>query len=206
MKKLIIRMTLGVLLILGTIGISHASLIGDTVSCSTDSTSSFSCDDPTSAVVGGGNEFTLIDSSSSDDLFDIDILGTSFTISENFSSPTLEIVAGTETFTLSGLDWLNFPNGTITGVSLIGVAGVTGLALSDIDFTHDSVTVDLSETSWSRNSRAGVRLAVSHGAPQFAPLAVPNPTALAVPEPTTLALFGIGLAGMGFARKKRKST
>jgi len=27
-----------------------------------------------------------------------------------------------------------------------------------------------------------------------------------VPEPTTLALFGIGLAGLGFARKKRKST
>ena len=26
-----------------------------------------------------------------------------------------------------------------------------------------------------------------------------------VPEPTTLALFGIGLAGLGFARKKRKS-
>jgi hypothetical protein len=200
MKKLIIRMTLGVLLILGMIGISHAGLIGDMVSCSTDSTS-FSCDTAT-AVVGGGNEFTLIDSIP-DDLFDIDILGTSFAIS---SLTALGIDTGTETFTLSGLDWLNFPNGTITGVSLIGVAGVTGLALSDIDFTHDSVTVDLSETSWSRNSRAGVRLAVSHGAPQFAPLAVPNPTALAVPEPTTLALFGIGLAGMGFARKKRKST
>ena len=26
-----------------------------------------------------------------------------------------------------------------------------------------------------------------------------------IPEPATLALFGLGLAGMGFARKKRKS-
>jgi len=26
-----------------------------------------------------------------------------------------------------------------------------------------------------------------------------------VPEPTTLALFGIGLAGLGFARRKKKS-
>ena len=201
MKKLIIRMTLGVLLILGMIGISHAGLIGDPVSCSTDSTSSFSCDTDT-AVVAGGNEFTLIDSNL-DDLFDIDILGTSFNIR---SLTALGIGTGTETFTLSDFDWLNFPNGTIAGVSLIGVAGVTGLALSDIDFTDYSVTVDLSETNWSRNSRAGVRLTVSHGAPEFALLAVPNPTALAVPEPTTLALFAIGLAGMGFARKKRKST
>ena len=202
MKKLIIRMTLGVLLILGMIGISHAGLIGDPVSCSTDSTSSFSCDTDT-AVVAGGNEFTLIDSNL-DDLFDIDILGTSFNIR---SLTALGIVTETETETETfTLGWLNFPNGKITDVSLIGVAGVTGLALSDIDFTDYSVTVDLSETNWSRNSRAGVRLTVSHGAPEFALLAVPNPTALAVPEPTTLALFGIGLAGMGFARKKRKST
>ena len=200
MKKLIIRMTLGVLLILGTIGISHAGLIGDEVSCLADSTI-FSCDN-TSAVVGGGNDFTLIDSTP-DDLFDIDILGASFNIR---SLTALGIGTGTETFTLSDFDWLNFPNGTIAGVSLIGVAGVTGLALSDIDFTDYSVTVDLSETNWSRNSRAGVRLTVSHGAPEFALLAVPNPTALAVPEPTTLALFGLGLAGLGFARKKRKST
>ena len=192
-------MTLGVLLILGTIGISHASLIGDTVSCSTDSTR-FECATD-SEVVGGGNEFTL--ESTLDDLFDIDILGTSFNIR---SLTALEIGTGTETFTLSSLDWLNFPNGYISGVSLVGVAGVNGLALSDISFTEDSVTVDLSETSWSRNSRAGVRLTVSHGAPEFALLAAPNPTALAVPEPTTLALFAIGLAGMGFARKKRKST
>ena len=198
MKKLIIRMTLGVLLILGTIGISHAGLIGDEVSCLADSTI-FSCDN-TSAVVGGGNDFTLIDSTL-DDLFDIDILGASFNI-RSLTAFGFDTGTETETFTLGSL---NFPNGYISGVSLIGVAGVTGLALSDIDFTDYSVTVDLSQTSWSRNSRAGVRLAVSHGAPQFAPLAVPNPTALAVPEPTTLALFGIGLAGMGFARRRKSA-
>ena len=195
-------MTLGVLLILGTIGISHASLIGAEVSCSTDSTR-FECA-TYSAVVGSGNEFTLIDRSSSDDLFDINITGMSFAISP---LTALGIGDGTEDLTLSILDWLNFPNGTITGVSLIGVAGVTGLTQTDISysFTDHSVTVDLSETIWSSNSRAGVRLAVSHGAPELALLAVPTPTTLAVPEPATLALFGIGLAGLGFARKKRKS-
>ena len=30
-------------------------------------------------------------------------------------------------------------------------------------------------------------------------------TTQAVPEPVTLALFGLGLAGLGFAQKKRKS-
>ena len=34
---------------------------------------------------------------------------------------------------------------------------------------------------------------------------VPDDVPPAVPEPATLALFGLGLAGMGFARKKRKS-
>lgn len=35
--------------------------------------------------------------------------------------------------------------------------------------------------------------------------AIDNLNFTKVPEPATLALFGIGLAGMGFARKKRKS-
>lgn len=92
--------------------------------------------------------------------------------------------------TLSNLVWQGTPgaivgtsvsitNGSVTGFT---DASVTGLPSG---LPANSLSINLGGF-WNQGSTARITLTVEH-----------------VPEPGTIALFGLGLAGLGFARRKK---
>jgi hypothetical protein len=163
---------------------SFATLIGDTVECSSipSGPGGINCSTAT-AVVGAGQEFS-IDAIAPGLLIDIGAAS----IQLAGDTPT-NWFAG-DSFTLSGLDWVGFPTGFITDVILSGVSGITGgFDQSDISFTGHSITVDLSSTNWDSSSSALLSITADHGT---------------VPEPATLALMGLGLAAIGYRRHRSR--
>ncbi len=178
MKNTLIKFC-AVLSLVTLTGFANAGLIGDTVGCQQTGEGTFSCD-AASAIVGPGNEFGI---GSSYSFIEVDI---SDSIVDLFfpSSGSL----GATVFVLSDLDW-SLPGFALSGVSIIEQSGITGFDLSDLSFTDDSLTVDLIDTDYNGQAFAQIGL-------QFT-----NPAA--VPAPATLALFGLGLAGFAFVRRKR---
>jgi Protein of unknown function (DUF642)/PEP-CTERM motif len=79
------------------------------------------------------------------------------------------------TWTLETLDFT--ASGSTTAITLIGVSGVNYIGLDNVD-------VECVSTAGCGTSSGG---------------------GTSVPEPATLALFGIGLAGLAFARRRRAS-
>lgn len=89
-------------------------------------------------------------------------------------------------YVFSDLDWL--PDaGSIVGVSL--VTNIDGITMQDVTFTADSVAIDTEGTARTNTSFLNVFLETSHSSQ--------------IPEPGTLAMFGLGLAGLGLARRRR---
>jgi hypothetical protein len=79
----------------------------------------------------------------------------------------------------------------ITGVTIDSTTFLTGFGSSNISFTQNSISLNFAGITYSD---LFVKVNVDFGSTRSA--------RSAVPEPSIIALFGLGLAGMGLARRR----
>ena len=166
---------------------AQASLIGDTVNCDITPSTLWSCD-PTTAVVGAEAEFDMIYLGNTT-FFEVDISASSIMLSY---VPTLGslFMGANEIAIFSDLNPLG-GTGVIAGIENFVASGVTGMALEDISFDDHSVSITLHNSSWNNGHFLSFDL-------------IYRDTAQRVSEPAALALLGLGLAGIGLARRRHK--
>ncbi len=128
---------------------------------------------------GGGGDFLYG--------FSADFGSDSLTIQLDFSFTRSAGFVNQEWF-FAGLDWVGSPDGHITGLTLLD--GNT-LAINSFSFTDDSIRI----------TQPG--LAIEPGERQLQATFLIGTSHAAVPEPGTLALVGIGLFGIGLARRRK---
>jgi hypothetical protein len=83
----------------------------------------------------------------------------------------------------TSLDWIGMPNGIITGIDVT----TTGQSTPTSSFGDHSVTLGFDRQSYLQGETIDIALTTSHD----------------VPAPATLALFGFGLAGLGWSKRKK---
>ena len=173
---------MGVVLLAPTV--AHASLIGDSVTCAiVGGPASFACI-PGANTVGAGVEFSIDFLSTPS--FTVDIGASSVSVTQVFGQP-ISTGAG-EVLVLGDLDWIGLV-GKIVGISGFSTNVATGnITAGDVTFTDHEVRFDMSPNIWQVGTFASWDLVTQH----------------IIPEPGTLALFGIGLAGLGFTGWRRR--
>lgn len=178
--------------------------------------------DGASYNVGSGATFTDLSGPAYDDWADdyITIVATGSSIKVDiYANDTgfyWDPTGGTDfTIHLTELDWSGPPGSYISGVSfdVNGTAALdSGYGATLVDATSIDLNIDGDIYNWCASELCGT-LTVTIAAyepqtnqpPAYEPPAtqVDNPTS--IPEPATLAVFGLGLASLGFARRRKRA-
>ena len=138
---------------------------------------------PTTELVTGETEFLQFG-----ELWDIDIGATSIRFFNQWLEADEDVLEFDDIYIFTGLKGQG--GGNIGAVSLV-TEGTPFSLTPTATFTDDSVSIRFLQDDYSdESSELLVNLT----------LLAPVP----VPEPSTLALFGLGLAGLSFARRKKR--
>ena len=173
------------LIAFGTPGTTQASLIGQTVNCfdlgGGEPTGVRSCA-PASAVVGAGQEFVAGGDNIGVDVGDGSIIFSGLDSVEHLGSIFF--------LSLTDLIQSDDPTAILIGIANFSATDVIGIEESDVSVFDNAIVLDYNFSQWSADSVVSFDLVFSQRQ---------------LPEPASIALFGLGLAGLGVAARRRKA-
>lgn len=159
----------------------HASLIGDTATCSMTIGVGFCT--PVSATVSGAVEFEA--GLNNVTAWSVDVGESDITINNIFGN---FFCANCGEIVIGDLDWVDNPSSIIVGISDF-FSPSPDIIEADLVFTEHSVSLNLNDSSWGAGDSVSFSLVT-----ELAP----------VPLPPAVWLFGSGLLGLiGISRRKK---